>query len=528
MTVLDAKLVAAAALRAGDQSAPNGIRITRDRLAALQSLAARASGSLPITPGGSISRPERDALDFLVQGGFLSGTDAEQFLVQAYPGEQWQGPTGDLDTLEAGERAERAALAGADPLGIADLARSYDPRLSTAAGDLAVHMEEMPEEYTASEVKEVVQAVVDQINASLSAVNVQLGGSQTVNGRVLQIGSVPASALDAKDLAAQVRAFPGDDEFARVKLTRSTSMDRFVGGVGPGRIWRCQELEYSEGYRVTAGPQRYRVVGPDMTFGVMSCSMTPNSDLTITGLTSWMVRWGIVIQGIPHNLGRPPSGVLAALAVGEQPVSLASDFDDGGSPGRFPSPQVLFEEKAQARFTGTTYPYVATKGTDANLYPSTDAIERNPGFGFTLITGRDSEEVFTQLNSLDGMGRRIVNENLGPTKSTPEGLTVEPPAPASVLVWDGVGAGSGPEFEHKTEADDLSVETRLVQGIPFRYTDCARLVPSETEFSLVVMPLMQNVLSMSGTWASPTVWPDHGFTTVGTSPRDWALDLVVW
>ncbi len=56
-----------------------------------------------------------------------------------------------------------------------------------------------------------------------------------------------------------------------------------------------------------------------------------------------------------------------------------------------------------------------------------------------------------------------------------------------------------------------------------------RLVPTETEFSLVVQVLYTKAVFVgSAQYGSPEVWPQNGLQTNGTFPRDWALDIVVW
>jgi hypothetical protein len=142
-----------------------------------------------------------------------------------------------------------------------------------------------------------------------------------------------------------------------------------------------------------------------------------------------------------------------------------------------------------------------------------------------LVTGRNQQEVYMQMNSRDCVGMGLLEPGPGPGASCPLGATVQPPAPPSVLTWNGsMGAAS---YAHSIESTYTTANGRWVQGAPFAYGDCQGLVPTQSSFAIVLEWALARTVAPTGTWTGFDVWHRNGVETVQSGQREFNIDLLV-
>lgn len=507
----------------------------------------RRLGLLEVSNGaGPESAEEVYALDRLVSLGEITEAEAEAFLTEKYPEQQWSGAQwGSQSVRQAQEEASERALAlPSDPDQETESALASLVQLTpggTAAsgiGALApsgaqpILLDQLPVAYRSEEVQEVIQSGVDQVALGLQALTegkLQLRAG-SVDGSVIRPGSLPLTSLPPRALSRASGAAPTAEQAVIVDLAPSRSMDRFsvdADSRGPGRVWKAQGLSFPPGPRVDAGPARYRLITNGMRFGVMAVRMPPGTDLSSSTTPGFEIRYGVIVQGIRHFLGRRPERILAALSAGMPPVSARSEHDDGGGAGSlWPGTEELYWDWADDRYRLATAAFATAFGSDALLYPSASSLIAARGLSFSLITGSTAEEVFLQLNTLPGLGQTLGRHGCGPSAAVPPTELVEAPAPPNVIQWDG-DTGAGAEYRHLNESNDLASEGRIVQGVPFSLKDCGRLVSTDTHFSIVVQfvaPKLSGGLSASQSWASPAHWHENGLEL---DSRNWAVDVII-
>jgi hypothetical protein len=476
------------------------------------------------------------ALERLVALGDLTSAEADAYISQVYPSAKWSGGGFGDQTRAVAAQAISTALAGPQggklpgPLDVGRAAQDAEQTASAGqAGFQQVFVDGLPQDYNPRQVQDALQTAVDQVSGSIQelasgAVNFH---AHSIDGRALKPGSVPVEALDSRGLGLKARPLPPLEDAIQVDLTPHRGMDRYVTMAstaisGPGRVYQAVAARLPSGMQPPTGAARYRIVKAGQRMGVLWARLTALTPV-------FELRYGFIVTGIQHWLGRVPSGLLSAGYLGDAPVANASVFDDGGTAGLWNNPKVLFHAHAESIYTTNPFPFASVFGSDATLAPVAADIEGCKGFVFSLITGRDSDEVYQQLNSLRVLGRGLREEGHGPTVTTPEGLDPLPAAPANVLNWNGT-TGAGARFDHRTDADDLSTFTRVLQGCPFSPSDCAAMVPTRTRFSLVVQADFTRSVTPGGgsTWSSPEEWQNNGLETDGTFPREWGVDVILY
>jgi hypothetical protein len=465
-----------------------------------------------------------------VRAGALSSQEADELAASRRVGARYAGGRygAQGERLDAAEMAEKAA--GLRPGG--ELMTAMRTARRPAAATFQV--EQLPAVYDPDAVKTAIQDVADRIPSTESQ-----PAAHTVDGAVLAPGSVPAAALDQRELGRELLTLPGPSEAIELEFTHSTTMDRFVrsaaGESGPGRIWTAGEVQAGRQARIGLGPARYRMVKPNMPFGVMSLRLLPTANLLANSLPGFLVSYGVVITKIPHFLGRPPTRILSAEAVGSQPMSFAIRTADGGKIAAFTAPRNLYWSRTTSEYeTQGLYPFLSTLGTDTTLRAIASSWRDNAGLVFQLITGRDANEVFQQLCTRNVLGKMLSNNAVPPSVALPISCPVGAATAPNCLVWD--SATFPAVYLHRTQANDLTtlgVDERLVQGLPFDYDDCAALVPTEKHFSLVVLWGFEKVVAQAPTpaqYGTPDVWHKNGLQTFQNTTsrlRNWAVDLIV-
>ena len=473
------------------------------------------------------------ALNQLVLSGAIKKQEADAYLAQKYPGQEWAGAQwGGQADIEAQRRLSDAEATRLEGKPVA----ASPTRSGQTADSPEVRVDPLPPRYSQEALQATLQEMADQTNRSLESL--ANGGvsfqPNSLDGGAIRPGSLPITALPARALQEAVQRFPGPDEAILLRHTPTTAIDRWVvsgADSGPGRVVIAQE-SFQSGWIPSAGPMRYRVVQQGTKFGIMSMRLPPTADLAVDFAPGFEIRYGVIIHKIPHYFGRPPTTLLAAAWVGEAPVARASQFEDGGNSTLLPATRRLFHDRAQATYQTANFPFLTSFGTDALLLPSAANMADCRGFSISLITGRTSEEVYGELNTLTVLGQDLGEESHGPSVSIPDIFEAHPPATPNVLTWNGTTSG-GARYTHRTQAEDLSTFGKLIQGVPFRYEDCQRFIPTDEHFSLVCMT---EVIRVNGPytggatpadWSAPHLWAKSGVQTNGTSPRDWALDIIV-
>lgn len=493
--------------------------------------ALRSAGQVSPTSGsGPAVAPERLALAALVRSGRLTADEADAFMAARYPGQRFSGGRFG-DRAQSVAEAERAAPGAIRAASEANPTVGADPASPLRVGRL-------PNGWDQAQAQDVLERLAEGVSNRLQALRTTPPSFpvHSLDGAALAPGSVPVEALDQPAAARRLVELPRPEEAVELDLTQSLTMDRLVSRAstatsGPGRIWTAKARP-GPASRIGVGATRYRVVRAGQRFGVMSCRLPPDTDMAANNVPGIAFQYGIVVAQIPHFLGRPPSRILSVEAVGDAPTSFRTLFNSAGGGVAWASGgttrDFYWQRTTEEHLTLAPYPFADAFGSDANLGPSSSFLRDIWGFSFQLVTGRDGGEVFRQLCSRRTLGRGLYQSGHGPAASIPAGLPLESPAPASVVDWNGATT-----YTHRIETYDLTTAgTKVAIGMPFGYDDCAALVPTDTHFSMVVMPIGEKLLSQAGlaSLATPEEWHRNGLRTTGAVSgrlRNWALDAIV-
>lgn len=508
---------------------------------------ARAGGQyrLAAGPGPAIAR-ERHSLAVLVHAGQIKATEADEFLGARYPGQRFAGGEfADLNQalLEAELVNQAATLRGGAALvrGIpaaqqAEGASTLKGVDAEAGGNAPIRVPRLPDTYKQEAVQDALEGLAESTEEALRAVRARPPSfpAGSLDGAALAPGSVQPEALNLLEVGRSLVSWPSADEAIELDLIPSTALDQYVAiGAerGPGRVWVATARPGRDS-RLARGPARYRIVAPDMRFGVMSTRLPPDADVAANREPGILVQYGVVVTGIPHFLGRRPSRILAVEAVGDQPASLRTLFRTGGLAAAWPATGTdrdYFWSRTQAEHITASFPFAESFGADTTLSASVASLRDSTGFSFQLVTGRDGGEVFRQLCSRPTLGRELRGNGHGPSMTIPAGLPHESPSVPIAVDWQ----GSPATYIHRQEGYDFGTAgTRVVIGMPFSYSDCAALAPTDGSFSLVVMPLGEKLVSQSGlaAFAQPDQWAKNGMRLIESVTgrlRSWALDVIV-
>lgn len=529
-----------AKLGTGSLAFPSGTTLDDNKLA---SIVLKAGLLDDAKAAGGLAQQDVYALQALVSNGQISAAEATAFLIQKYPNQKWSSPK--WGAQGSSTVASKAASIAASTTGDATVEQLQEAaqdvhtsveqgvayeQVPTPAANVELFVDPLPKAYNQDKAQAVIESLRDQIALAIGELASKLQfGPGSIPGSAIAPGTLPPSAFNPTQLLKYVMRLPGPDEAIIIEIAPSQTMDRWVAGTtsrGPGRVWSVTGVKFPAGFKPKPGPTRYRLVVAGQRFSVMSLRLDPSNDYNSNPTVPFECRYGIVIEGIEHFLGRPPIAVWA-LSKDDAPVSLASIFDGGGSSGTLIfNTNRLFHARAKATYQDSAFPSFTAFGSGAFL-PSASNWQECEGFTFMLVTGETDEEVYQQMNTLDCVGQSISREAHGPGASVPNGLTVSPPAPPSVYTWDGQ-AGANADFTAQADTVSLVGADRVVQGVPFRYEDCARFVATGSRFSVVIQPSFFKSVAMTGTWTTPEDWGNVGLVTSGSGVRDWAIDLLIW
>lgn len=394
----------------------------------------------------------------------------------------------------------------------------------------AVFMPRLGPEYNENEVTRAIKSVADQLTAQVA--DVQRGNVQfplnSIDGDAIRPGTITPDKVDQESFNKMVRDMPGPGETVRLEIARQDAVDNdatTTANKGARRVWRVTKAVYPDDYQPRPGPMRVRVVNKGMRFNLMSIDGRAKSI---------ECRYGLVLKDIPHFLGRVPDEILYATFVGYPPANVEGVHQNatasiGPDAVTYASNTLLYDSTAAT--AGRAYDDFVTRapnwlvahGSSSNLKPSVTDVSRCEGIKFMMITGRNTKEVYAQLNSKQVNGAYIGGNAQGPTASLPPGRLMESPAPACASTQN-------------VATDNLDVELRSVAtssaqwriAYPFSYSVCSQLVATDTHFSLVVMPDVRHEdAGISAVSFDIEDMSSNGVTVVEDNDREIGVDIVV-
>tara|TARA_R100001082_G_scaffold36859_1_gene19434 strand:- start:431 stop:2098 length:1668 start_codon:yes stop_codon:yes gene_type:complete len=492
---------------------------------------------------------EANALRVLVDSGEVSMSDASAYMRQKYPSQSFASDRFQDQLVDDRSRrlADLAALPTGDPRrveqesnllgeiaaqglqGRNDFVNPQDGAVSTRG----VSIPKLGPSYDHRQVMRAIKSTADQINSGVSDVesgNVRLPVN-SVDGASITPGTITPEKVDQESFNKMVRDMPGPEESVRLSVARRTDLDADAtptASKGAKRIWQVTDVTYPPNYRPRPGPMRVTVVNKGMQFNCMSID---------GGAKAVSVRYGLVLKGIPHFLGRIPQQILYAVSSGYSPGQVEAVHQNGTSSVgpdalTYSSGQNTILYDSLTATTGRAYEdfvtrapgWLAEHGSSSNIKPSSTDVAKADGVKFMLITGTTAKEVYSQLNSKQVNGAYIGGNSQGPTASLPPGRVMESPAPAcgSVQTSD----GSNELTVRIRTSGSESAKWRI--AYPFSYESCSQLVATRTHFSLVVMPdLAHQDAGVDTVSFDINDMSSNGVTVVSDNDRTVGVDIVV-
>jgi hypothetical protein len=477
------------------------------------------------------------ALDYRVQSGDISGREADAYMREAYPDYEWVG--GHWSDFRASEVVEEVVDGSStpssdpdasSPTSAAEAVRAATPQafsVGGAPGSVFIPtLEALPDEYDHALIQEALEDLADQValnDAALAAGGINFPPGR-VHGGAITPGTLPATAMEPVTWSTLLNQMPGPRGAIGLETKRSDTADRWVRSTanrGPGRMWDVASINFPSGWQPYRGVHRYRIINKTSRFTVMALLA---AGPVVSGDVDFYPSWGYVINNIPHFLGRPPVGLQDIQYVGEAPVPFAYELVTGA----WTNTARLFHDRAKVEYQDSTKTYGEALGTDEQLDPTADEIGACRGLAVSLVTGRTASEVYQQLNTRVHMNTiGLTSSGHGPSLSMPPGLEVQAPAPLTVMDWQ----YNDKKFIACDESVDLSTITNMVQGVPFSYEDCGKMVPDDEHFALVVQLDIQpepRTTNFAHPVPSPDEWYEHGVRLDIDTDRVLELDVLVY
>ncbi|MCP3960857.1 MAG: hypothetical protein GY719_23680 [bacterium] len=459
-------------------------------------------------------------------------------LRRASPETRWAGPASDRTLLDLeAHLAVEAGRLGEDPGRItsreqAELVRRA-MQVDAPIASAPLSSDTMPREYDASAAQEAIEGLAERVDRELDVIRTGPSAAP-VPGRNIIPGSIPVSALGPRGFGAS-STLPGERSTVVLRIAQDTDTDHWAvdgSAIGPGRVWKVVDVDEGPDFSPDGGPIRYRLVGPDQRFGIMSLELQHSG--VGSGDPILQTNYGIVVRGIP-TYGLTPTRIVEPLAAGDFPISYATQVvATNGNPD---GPFSLLGDAAQGRYQTASPPFMVELESNTFISPQGGGIERCDGFAFGLITGETDEAVYRQMNTRRTTYGRVwrrdgILEGASLSHSGMVGGAIDsrirPPCPGQTIEWDGQAGGTSPGYD-QIGLGSLATENRLVEGIPLLYPDCAKLTRRADSFSMVVQPLVirSKTLQDDDSWPSPANWAAYGMETVAGVGRSWALDVII-
>ena len=479
----------------------------------------------------------------LIESGLVSQEDASEYIRMRYPAHALSsGRFEDEASLDrAREMIDAGALAGNDPARAetenrirSDIAGQGLQGRGDSVGrgegvaiSPGVDVPQVGEDYSADDVLRCIGSVASQLSEQID--DVRRGNSynpvNSIDGASIRPGTITPEKVDQESFNKAVRDLPGPEETVRLELCRQEDVDNdAIDGetVGAKRVWKVAKMVYPPNYAPRPGPTRIQVVSKGMKFNCMSIDGRAKS---IT------VRYGLIIKGITHTLGRVPQSILYAVSSGYSPGQVNA-VHDGSTSNVGPdsvdynpfNPAGMYDETRGTEDFVTNPPlWLERHGENVNLYPSASDVSMTEGVKFMLVTGTTAKEVYAQLNSKQVNGAYIGGNAQGPTASLPPGRIMESPAPACASTQNGTGNTlNGETRAGATESDKWRI------AYPLSYNVCSQLVATDKTFSVVVMPdLAHEDSGVSTVSFSIDDMSSNGVTVIRDVDREVGVDIVV-
>ena len=492
---------------------------------------------------------EADVLRFLVSDGQVDIQDAGAYMQDRYPSQSYASdqfvellvdeqarnmidvqalPSGSPKRIET-ERRITGNIAAAGTEGRSDFLNETEG----IPASRNVYMPHLGPDYDPREVTRAIKAVTDQLSTQVGSVergNVQFP-INSLDGRSIRPGTITPEKVDQESFNAMVRDMPGPEETVRLEIGRQAGIDNDATATasnGAQRVWKVTKAVYPTSYTPRPGPMRVQAVHKGMQFNVMSLDGQAKS---------LIVRYGLVIKGIPHFLGRIPDQILYATFTGYPPAQLEAIHQNataniGPDDQTYITSTKLYDStgsagRAHDDWITNTAGWLQEHGGNANLAPSTTNVAECEGVKFMLITGTTAKEVYAQLNSKKVNGAYIGGNAQGPTASLPPGRLMESPAPACASIQHTPGGGTDEDLDGVIRTGSTTSQRWRI-AYPFSYDACSQLVATDTEFSLVVMPDMTRQDDGIDTVAFEiNLMASNGVTVVEDNDRTIGVDIVV-
>lgn len=484
----------------------------------------------------------------LIQGD-ITTAEAEAFLSQKYPDQQWSGGEWGGQNQAVAEqtaidKAQDAAASGEEqsPIETAELAREDvtatglqgEPDVPPAESQ--VFLDELPFEYEPEVIQASIESALEQVMLTLTGVSKGRIRFQpnSIPGTSIAPGTLPATAIRLQELQQRVASVQRFDQAVRLTLARATGLDTGLDG-GAGRVWRVNRPSVPRGWRPSLGFSRYRLLESGQRFGVSALSFELENVASPT-FVQLRAEYGIIITGIPHFFGRPPIGILDAHFVGDAPVPFTAASTTGSDPTTWGAGPRLFHDRADADFRTDPAPFMDPFGSGL-FTPDAADIAKAQGLQVSLITGRTPGEVYEQVNSLRPdytHGHWIAPSGHGPSRLIPDRGFDTPQRLSFTTAGVTELVGLGPITPHARGETDSITWNKVAQAGPLSYSDCAALVPNASTFSVFVrIPgLYHEEQALTGgtpaTWDTPAQYPDQGVRLAGGDGRTWGVDIVVY
>lgn len=514
------------------------------------------------------------SLKQLLRQGKISSNDARGFLNRKYQGAvDWNGEIfgSSVKASVAEQMNEAAARLPEDPGKKQEQERALRAQqalgpgetLDSAFGQVEIYTPEISDgPVEGRDLRRALDDITDQVSLQLARIQ---GGqinfrANAIDARALKPGTLTVEKIEPIGFHRALNTWPGADQAITLRLARDPSVDRWHEAdatafssdpaaatqriFGPGRVWRVQSWSFpSADYRPSPGPMRYRIVIPNLEFGLMTMLKANDGFGWSDANGQWELAWGIVIRGIPNFYERPPDTIFWMGWDGDVPTSLEGDVVNTGGLGPAMN---LYEDRAIAEFTTVnrlglaSYARIATH----NYTPTAAIIEKWKGITAMLITGRTDTEVFEQLNGRECQMGMLRGNPHGPMASVPNGLPFKSPAVPSIVVSTNSSlVNVDPKVKSSDPLPNGANSRRTVQGVPFLYEDCARLRPTTGDrgtFSCALELVLDHYVNKAQIVAwqgsngglgdvgmQPGAWWTSGLRVVEQNGREIAVDIIV-
>lgn len=541
------------------------------------------NGLAPVVDLGGEEATGVATLIALTASGVLTADEAEAFLTSKY-GVSLSGDAYDLSWVpvlggkvtEPQEIAEAAAADASD-----GLTQSEQPPLDQAVanaktaaglpsqGSVAplpyIYEPQIADDAEPGEIAQEVALLSDSIVREVSEIRSGRGLSyppNTISGDAIIAGTLPASKLELSALYDKVGAHPSAEQAVKLNYAVDGGVDHWLEATtssvlyrGPARVQRVTSFDIPPTFQPERGLVRYRILRAGVKLTVLGVRVADAHTHNINAAPIALeVQYGFVLTGIPDFLKGSQRKLLYAAFSGDVPASLTAErtpatinsktfklFDAWADETFRATPQSLFTEFAPAALSGSSSRYL-TQPSWSGSGSQDNYLNQVRGFAFQLVSGRQQDEVYAQLNGRQSaMYPHIGGQPAGDRVSVPEGFDAPPPCTAGAVLADSVATNwlplyaPGTPSSYFTSGRVIQNTDPVQQGVPFLGEDCHRLREKEDSFSLVVQVWPPKLIDgpngygaqVTGDCRRPATWGAVGLEIDPQNGREIAVDIVV-